>query len=404
MAISGHDSPQTVINSTGNTQTHSGNVAVSSASEFVVVVVSAWDAAALEDPSNWTVTLGGGSALTATQTTVSAGIDFAAATYEIASPPTGTPALAVDLGGAGRGCIAVAWVISGHDSGTPVSGRGTNTGYASDITSLAFSRTTTRDGNALLSAIGMREGALASEIGLSGGTLSTAVQTGTGATSDISGAWGHHVVATAGSTTDTYSWTTGARAHAHWVEINVATGGTTDGAGASAGAATASATGASTAAASGSATGAGGASSTGASTAAASGSAAGAATATGISGGGTIVSGSGASFGSATAASVGTGIIGRAGASSGVASVTAVGRSFVAVVGSAGGVAIVSASAASISAMVGTASGIASAIGLTADLSGKRARYPAASANTVTVHSETRQSALIGTTRTVRIV
>ena len=34
----------------------------------------------------------------------------------------------------------------------------------------------------------------------------------------------------------------------------------------------------------------------------------------------------------------------------------------------------------------------------------RRARYPAASANTVTVHSETRQSAVIGTTRTVRIV
>ena len=49
----------------GNVQTYSGNATVGSSSDLVIIMVQAWDANALEDPANWTVTLGGGSALTA---------------------------------------------------------------------------------------------------------------------------------------------------------------------------------------------------------------------------------------------------------------------------------------------------------------------------------------------------
>lgn len=227
MAISGHTSPQLVINSTGNVQSHSGNVTVGSASDLVVIMVQAWDANGLEDPANWTVTLGGGSALTATQKSFSAGIDFGIATYEVTSPPTGTPSLAVDLGGAGRACQALVWVISGHDTTTPIAGRSTNTAYAADVATLGFTRTTTRDNNVLLSMLGVRENIATSEYSLSGGTLVSSNNTGTGDTSDISAAWGYHAVATAGSTTDTYNWTDAGRAHLHWVEVNVATGGGT---------------------------------------------------------------------------------------------------------------------------------------------------------------------------------
>lgn len=424
MAISGHTSPPLVINSSGNVQTFSGNATVGSSSDLVIIIVQAWDANALEDPANWTVTLGGGSALTASTTGFNAGIDFAVAVYEVTSPPTGTPAVAVDLGGNGRACQALVWVISGHDTTTPVSGRNVSTSYSSDVATQAFTRTTTADNNVLLSMLGVRETVTTSEFSLSGGTLISAANTGTGDTSDITCAYGYHVVATAGSTTDTYSWTDVGRAHVAWVEINVATSGTTDGVGSASGAATASGTGAATAEASGASSGAGTASASGASIAAATGSSAGSSAVSGISGAGATVSGAGSASGAATASAAGAAVIGAAGAASGsgaasgagtgiaaasgaaagVAGGTAVGRSFSASVASSAGGSVAISVGASVAAAIGVSSAGATVIGLTADLSGVRARYPAASANTVTVHSDPRQSAVIGTTRTVRIV
>ena len=424
MAISGHTSPQLVINSTGNVQTYSGNATVGSSSDLVIIMVQAWDANALEDPVNWTVTLGGGSALTASTTGFNTGIDFAVAVYEVTSPPTGTPAVAVDLGGAGRGCQALVWVISGHDTTTPVAGRGESTSYSSDVATRAFTRTTTANNNVLLSMLGVKETVTTSEFSMTGGTLISAANTGTGDTTDITCAYGYHVVATAGSTTDTYNWTDTGRAHVAWVEINVATSGTTDGVGSASGAATASGTGAATAAASGASSGAGTASASGASIAAATGSSAGSSAVSGISGAGATVSGAGSASGAATASAAGAAVIGAAGAASGsgaasgagtgiaaasgaaagVAGGTAVGRSFSASVASSAGGSVAISVGASVAAAIGVSSAGATVIGLTADLSGVRARYPAASANTVTVHSETRQSAVIGTTRTVRIV
>lgn len=227
MAISGHTAPQLVINSTSNVQSFSGNATVGSSSDLVVIMVSAWDANTLEDPANWTVTIGGGSALTATATAFSAGIDFAGAIYEVTSPPTGTPAVAVDLGGAGRACQALVWVISGHDTTTPVAGRAISTSYTADVATQAFTRTTTANNNVLISMLGVRKTVTGTEFSMTGGTLISTGNTGTGDTTDITTAYGYHVVASAGSTTDTYNWTETGRAHVAWVELNVSTGGGT---------------------------------------------------------------------------------------------------------------------------------------------------------------------------------
>ena len=131
---------------------------------------------------------------------------------------------------------------------------------------------------------------------------------------------------------------------------------------------------------------------------------------TGSAAGTVKVAGAGADTVSVTGSSAGTVlVVGAAtdtvavtGAATGVigSSITGTASDTVTVTGAASGLVL--------SPVVGTAadtvtiSGAATAIN--GGLSSQRARYPAASANTVTVHSETRQSALIGTTRTVRIV
>lgn len=108
------------------------------------------------------------------------------------------------------------------------------------------------------------------------------------------------------------------------------------------------------------------------------------------------------------------------GAAAGAVAVAGAATDTVSVVGSSAGTVLVRGAAADTVTVTGAASGLvlSPVVGTAADtvtisgaatainggLSSQRARYPAASANTVTVHSETRQSALIGTTRTVRIV
>lgn len=406
MAISGHTSPQLVINSTGNVQNHSGNVTVGSASDLVVIMVQAWDANALEDPANWTVTLGGGSALTATQKSFSAGIDFGIATYEVTSPPTGTPSLAVDLGGAGRACQALVWVISGHDTTTPIAGRSTNTAYAADVATLGFTRTTTRDNNVLLSMLGVRENIATSEYSLSGGTLVSSNNTGTGDTSDISAAWGYHAVATAGSTTDTYNWTDAGRAHLHWVEVNVATSsgvtGTASGAAdvtgasagtvlvAGAGSGSASVTGASagTVLVKGTASGAADVtgSATGTTVAGITGTASGTADVTGTAAGRVLVSGVGSGSASVTGASAGKALITGAGA--GTASVTGVSAGVVLIRGAASGTADVTGAATAV-------------IGI---LSLRRDAYPSQSANGGTIANTNRGGVIVPSLRTGTII
>ena len=223
MAFSGHTTPQVVINSTANANPYTGSITVGSTSDLVVLFIQGWTGSGAGDPTGWTVTLDG-SAITPTDSAFTA-MPFGGAIYELTGLAAGSRALSVSYPAAGRACQALAFVISGHDGGTPVAGRSIATNYASDTASLGYTRTTTRDGNIILSVLGIREHVVDTEFSFSGGTLIGSSQTGTSDTTDITCAYGYHDVATAGSVTDTYSWTDTGRCHVGFVEVNIATGG-----------------------------------------------------------------------------------------------------------------------------------------------------------------------------------
>lgn len=223
MAFSGHTTPQVVINSTANANPYTGSITVGSTSDLVVLFIQGWPGSGAGDPTGWTVTLDG-SAITPTDSAFTT-LPFGGAIYELTGLAAGSRALSVSYPAAGRACQALAFVISGHDGGTPVAGRSIATNYASDTASLGYTRTTTRDGNIILSVLGIREHVVDTEFSFSGGTLIGSSQTGTSDTTDITCAYGYHDVATAGSVTDTYSWTDTGRCHVGFVEVNIATGG-----------------------------------------------------------------------------------------------------------------------------------------------------------------------------------
>lgn len=223
MAFSGHTTPQVAINSTANANPYTGSITVGSTSDLVVLFIQGWPGSGAGDPTGWTVTLDG-SAITPTDSAFTA-LPFGGAIYELTGLAAGSRALSVSYPAAGRACQALAFVISGHDGGTPVAGRSIATNYGSDTASLGYTRTTTRDGNIILSVLGIREHVVDTEFSFSGGTLIGSSRTGTSDTTDITCAYGYHDVATAGSVTDTYSWTDTGRCHVGFVEVNIATGG-----------------------------------------------------------------------------------------------------------------------------------------------------------------------------------
>lgn len=226
MAFSGHTTPQVAINSTANANPYTGTITVGGPSDLVVLFVHGWTpGSGGEVPTTWTVTLDG-SAITPTDHASSSAVSNGVAIYELTGLSAGSHALSVAYPAAGRACQALAWVISGHDATTPVANRAIATTYNSDVASRGYSTTTSRDGNVILSMVGVRRSIVTSEFSLSGGTLIGADATPGGVdTSDVTMAYGYHEVATAGSVTDTYSWTEAGRVHLPFVEVNIATGG-----------------------------------------------------------------------------------------------------------------------------------------------------------------------------------
>lgn len=400
MAFSGHTTPQVAINSTANANPYTGTITVGGPSDLVVLFVHGWTpGSGGEVPTTWTVTLDG-SAITPTDHASSSAVSNGVAIYELTGLSAGSHALSVAYPAAGRACQALAWVISGHDATTPVANRAIATTYNSDVASRGYSTTTSRDGNVILSMVGVRRSIVTSEFSLSGGTLIGADATPAGSdTSDVTMAYGYHEVATAGSVTDTYSWTESGRVHLPFVEVNIATGG-----GASA------TTGAGAATVQGQAPGAG----------------AGAAAATGI--GAVSVQGFAptASAGADVSAAPGLGAVtvhglaptatANVNATPGVGIITLQGVAPTVTVGGAAtadagqgavalqGVAPTATAGVTIATGRGTITvqGFA-AVAIIGGLSGRRARYPAESAHTVIVHSETRHAATFGTVRTVKI-
>lgn len=224
MAFSGHTAPQVTINSSANANPYTGNITVGSTSDLVVLFIQGWTGTGGHDPTTWTVTVDG-SAITPTHSQGSSAVNFAGAIYELTGLAAGARALSVSFGAAGRGCQAIAYVITGQDTTTPVAARNGNASYAGDVATRGFTTTTGTDGNLLVSVMGNRENVAGAEYSLTGGTLIGTSTTGGVDTSDITAAYGYHEVATAGSTTDTYSWTDTGRCHVLWAEINLATGG-----------------------------------------------------------------------------------------------------------------------------------------------------------------------------------
>lgn len=226
MAFSGHTTPQVAINSTANANPYTGTITVGGPSDLVVLFVHGWTpGSGGEVPTTWTVTLDG-SAITPTDHASSSAVSNGVAIYELTGLSAGSHALSVAYPAAGRACQALAWVVSGHDATTPVANRAIATTYNSDVASRGYSTTTSRDGNVILSMVGVRRYITTSEFSLSGGTLIGADATPAGSdTSDVTMAYGYHEVATAGSVTDTYSWTEAGRVHLPFVEVNIATGG-----------------------------------------------------------------------------------------------------------------------------------------------------------------------------------
>lgn len=224
MAFSGHTAPQVVINSSANANPYTGNITVGSTSDLVVLFIQGWTGTGGHDPTTWTVTVDG-SAITPTHSQGSSAVNFAGAIYELTGLAAGARALSVSFGAAGRGCQAIAYVITGQDTTTPVAARNGNASYSGDAATLGFTTTTGANGNLLVSVMGNRENVAGAEYSLTGGTLIGTSTTGGVDTSDITAAYGYHEVATAGSVTDTYSWTDTGRCHVLWAEINLATGG-----------------------------------------------------------------------------------------------------------------------------------------------------------------------------------
>lgn len=372
MAFSGHTTPQVVINSTANANPYTGSITVGSTSDLVVLFIQGWTGSGAGDPTGWTVTLDG-SAITPTDSAFTT-LPFGGAIYELTGLAAGSRALSVSYPAAGRACQALAFVISGHDGGTPVAGRSIATNYASDTASLGYTRTTTRDGNIILSVLGIREHVVDTEFSFSGGTLIGSSQTGTSDTTDITCAYGYHDVATAGSVTDTYSWTDTGRCHVGFVEVNIATGGGINGTASDTVAVTGSATGAvaiagaasSTVSVSGAATGAvlvkGAASDTVSVTGAATGVIG--ASITGQAAG--IVGVTGASTGKVRVAGSAASTVSVTGASTGAVRVKGTAAGSVSVTGSAAGAVLgsITGQAADTVTVTGTATGVIGAVSL----------------------------------------
>jgi len=408
MAFSGHTTPQVAINSTANSNPYTGTITVGGPSDLVVLFVHGWTpGSGGEVPTGWTVTLDG-SAITPTDHASSSAVSNGVAIYELTGLSAGSHALSVAYPAAGRACQALAWVISGHDATTPVANRAIATTYNSDVASRGYSTTTSRDGNVILSMVGVRRYITTSEFSLSGGTLIGADATPAGSdTNDVTMAYGYHEVATAGSVTDTYSWTEAGRVHLPFVEVNIATGGGING------------TASDTVSVTGSATGTVAIAGTAATTVSVAGAATGAVLVKGaasdtvtVTGAATGVIGAsitGQAAGSVDVTGAATSKVRVAGAAASSVSVTGASTGAVRIKGTAAGSVSVTGSATgtALSSITGTAAGTVtvtgSAVAIIGGLSGRRARYPAESAHNVIIHSETRHAATFGTVRTVKI-
>ena len=226
--LSGVDTPITLINSTANVSTYSADLDVV-AGQYVELHVWAWTAAGAVVPSTQWILNFDGVAQTVLRETSDSSLNLSGAIYGFVAPATGLKNVTIILGGgtpvAGRGLICHAWRLTNYNTSTPVQGSSSNTAYTANVTTLNIPNglVPAQVGNAILSSMVMRTGGLAS--GVSGGVGAdgfTAVETGTGSTSDITSIRGWQIVTDLTAKTVTYNWATGTRAAALRSEINKA--------------------------------------------------------------------------------------------------------------------------------------------------------------------------------------
>lgn len=223
MALAGYDTAYAVFNDTSNTTSYSGSLTVADG-ELIVLVVTGIKNNTANDTSAWTATLNGSAMTwrsgTITGLTVVGGV---AAIFTAVASGSGSQTVALTIVNSCRGMAASAYRITGFDATTPIPAAGVGDNLASDVAALTSPNgvTTSADGNAMIGCIGINGGDVTA-LAVSGADGSTTGQTGTNAFNDAE--WGHayKLQATAGSVSFAWTWTTGRRPAAAWVEVAVA--------------------------------------------------------------------------------------------------------------------------------------------------------------------------------------
>lgn len=226
MALSGHNSPSLVFNSTATASSYSGTLNSVGAGNLVVVCIEACSDSFVNTPSSWTVTLGGETLTYAAGQSASGVFGFTAIFYKIMSG-SGNLTLSITTTKACRSMSAHGFVITGHDTTTPIANSGQNDSHSSNALALTSPNgvTTAANNNCIIGCIAVKGGdTTALAVGSADG--SSVGESGTNASNDHEWGVAWDETPTAASVTFAWTWSTNSdRPGAAWVEVAAATGG-----------------------------------------------------------------------------------------------------------------------------------------------------------------------------------
>lgn len=222
MALAGHDTPILVFNDTSTTTTYSGSITVA-AGELVDVILIADGNSNAQDPSTWTVTLGGVAMNHVASTTTSLTEAFSAY-FSLETASSGSVTLSVTTVNATRGMAANAFRITGHNTTTPHPNSGSSQ-PGSNLTSLTSPNavSTSANGNAIIGGVGVHGGDITG-LAVAAADGSSTGKTGTNAFNDVTWGVAWDETPTAAAVTFAWSWTGSDRPTAVWAEVAAAAG------------------------------------------------------------------------------------------------------------------------------------------------------------------------------------
>lgn len=225
MALAGYDSPQLVINDTSTTTTYSGTVTGVTAGHLYVITVEGCGNSGANDPSGWTVTLGGDTLAYQAGQGADGVFGFTAIFIGVATG-SGDLTLSITTTVSCRSLAAHAFDITGFNSGSPVAASGQNDSHNSNTTSLTGPNglTTSANGNAVIGCVSVKGGDITG-LAVAAADGSTTGQTGGNATNDNEWGVAWQRTPTAASVTFAWSWTGADRPGAAWIELNEDAGG-----------------------------------------------------------------------------------------------------------------------------------------------------------------------------------